>query len=112
MDTQKSGPAPDVPEQRRDEQRRRTIRMGVYGLLAALAVVIAVVAVRAGVDSAQQGPVGQPSSSTTVPRAEPFGAVTFDGLTCSMEITADRIDPGIVLFDVVNATEERVMFDT
>jgi hypothetical protein len=29
-----------------------------------------------------------------------------------MEITADRIEPGVVLIDVVNATEERAMFDS
>jgi hypothetical protein len=28
-----------------------------------------------------------------------------------MEITADRIEPGVVVFDVVNATDKRVMFD-
>ena len=116
MDTQKSRPDPDVLQQRPDEQRRRTIRMSVYGLLAGLlaafVVVIAVVAVRAGDDSAEQVPLDQPSSSTKAPGAEPIGTVTFDGSTCSLEITADRVEPGVVLFDAVNATEDRAMFDT
>ncbi len=112
MDTQRIQPDPDVLEQRREEQRRRTIRVGVYTLLATLVVMIAVVAVRAGDDSAEQVPLGQPANSPTAPGAEPIGTVTFDGSTCSMEITADRIEPGVVLIDVVNATEERVMFDT
>jgi hypothetical protein len=112
MDTQRIQPDPDVLEQRREEQRRRTIRVGVYTLLATLVVVIAVVAVRAGDDSAEQVPLGQPANSPTAPGAEPIGTVTFDGSTCSMEITADRIEPGVVLIDVVNATEERAMFDS
>jgi hypothetical protein len=114
MDTHKVPPDEDVLEQEREEQRRRAIwrRMGVYGLLAALIVVVGVVAVRAGVDSPEQAPPLQPSSSATVPGTEPIGTVTFDGSTCSMEITADRIEPGIVLVEVLNATEERVMFDT
>jgi hypothetical protein len=112
MDTHKVPPDADVLEQERDEQRRRTIRVGVYTLLATLVVVIAVVAVRAGDDSAEQVPLGQPANSPTAPGAEPIGTVTFDGSTCSMEITADRIEPGVVLIDVVNATEERAMFDS
>jgi hypothetical protein len=112
MDTQRIQPDPDVLEQRREEQRRRTIRVGVYTLLATLVVVIAVVAVRAGDDSAEQVPLGQPANSPTAPGAEPIGTVTFDGSTCSMEITADRIEPGVVLIDIVNATEERAMFDS
>ena len=112
MDTHNVPPDQDVLEQERDEQRRRTMRMGVYGLLAAFVVVIAVLAVRAGDDSAEQVPLGQPANSPTAPGAEPIGTVTFDGSTCSMEITADRIEPGVVLIDVVNATEERAMFDS
>lgn len=115
MDTHKVPPDPDVLEHEREEQRRRVIRrrMGVYGLLAALIVVIAVVAVRAGVNPAERVPLGQPSSSPTAPgAAAPVGTVTFDGLTCSMEITADRIEPGFVIFEVVNGSEQRAMFDS
>jgi hypothetical protein len=99
-----------VLEQHREEQRRRTIRMGVNGLMATLVGVIAVPAVRAGADSAEQVPRGQPSSSMTAPGAEPIGTVTFDGSTCAMEII-DRIEPGIVGIGVVNVTEERA-FDS
>ena len=86
-------------------------RMGVYGLLAALILVVAVVVVRAGVDP-ERGPLGQPSSSPTAPGAAAVGTVTFDGSTCSMEITTDRIEPGFVIFEVVNASEQRAMFDS
>ena len=113
MDTHNVPPDPDVLEQERDEQGPRTIRIGVYGLLAALVVVIAVLAVRAGGNPAERVPIGQPSSSPTAPgAAAPVGTVTFDGSTCSMEITADRIEPGFVLFEVVNAFEQRAMFDS
>ena len=112
MDTHNVPPDPDVLEQERGEQRRRTIRTGVYGLLAAFVVVIAVLAVRAGDDSTEQVPLGQPSSSTKAPGAVPIGTVSFDGTTCSLEITADRVEPGVVLFDAVNSSGERAMFDT
>jgi hypothetical protein len=90
----------------------------VYGLAAALAIGAGIVAVAAGggVDPTKKGPLDQPSSPTTAPgAAAPVATVTFDGSTCSMEITADRIEPGplgFVPFRVVNATEKRVMFDS
>jgi hypothetical protein len=116
MATQKVRPDPGGLERQHGQQRRRAIRrkMGVYGLTAALFLVIAVVAVRAGIRSAEQVPAAQPSPSpTTAPEiAGPVGTVTFDGSTCSMQITADRIEPGVVLFEVVNATEQRAMFDS
>lgn len=89
------------------------MRKGVYGLAAVLLVVIAVVAVRAGVDSAEQVPPGQrPSSPTVSGAAAPVGTVTFDGSTCSIEMTADQIEPGVVLFAAVNASDQSVMFDS
>jgi hypothetical protein len=116
MATQKVRPDPGALERQHGQQRRRTIRrkMAVYGLVAALAVLFAIVAVRAGSDSAEQVPAGQPSSSpTTAPEAAgPLGTVTFDGSTCSMQITADRIEPGVVVFEAVNASDQRVMFDS
>ena len=61
----------------------------------------------------EAAPADQPPSSTTVPSAAAAaGTVTFDGSTCSMEISADRIESGVVLFDVVNATDQRAMFDS
>jgi hypothetical protein len=115
MDTHKVPPDADILEQERDEHRRRTVRRrtGAYGLLAALVVAVAVVAVRAGVNPAQRVPLGQPPRSPTAPGdAAPVGTVTFDGSTCSMEITADRIELGFVLFEVVNASEQAAMFDS
>jgi hypothetical protein len=115
MATQKIRPDLGALERQHGQQRRRTIRrkIGVYGVVAALVAVIAVVAVRSGVDSAEQVPAGRPSSSPTAPEAAaPVGTVTFDGSTCSMEITADRIEPGVVVFQAVNASEQRVMFDS
>jgi hypothetical protein len=47
-----------------------------------------------------------------VPGAEPVGTVTSDGTTCSIDITTDRIEPGFVLFEVVNDTDARAMFDS
>jgi len=117
MATQKVRPDPGALERQQRQQRRSTIRrkVGAYGLVAAFVGAIAVVAVRAGVDSGEQVAGNQPSSPTTAPGAQPVGIVTFDGSTCSMEITADRIEPeplGFVPFRVVNATEKRVMFDS
>ncbi|HEX5937146.1 MAG TPA: hypothetical protein VFZ75_05580 [Actinomycetota bacterium] len=117
MATQKVRPDPGALERQQRQQRRSTIRrkVGAYGLVAAVVGAIAVVAVRAGVDSGEQVPGDQPSSPTTAPGAQPVAIVTFDGSTCSMEITADRIEPGplgFVPFRVVNATEKRVMFDS
>jgi hypothetical protein len=115
--TQKVRPDPGALERQQSQQRRSTIRrkVGAYGLVAAVVGAIAVVAVRAGVDSGEQVPGNQPSSPTTAPGAQPVGIVTFDGSTCSIEITADRIEPGplgFVPFRVVNASEKRVMFDS
>ena len=117
MATQKVRPDPGALERQQRQQRRSSIRrkVGAYGLVAAVVGAIAVVAVRAGVDSGEQVAGNQPSSPTTAPGAQPVGIVTFDGSTCSMEITADRIEPeplGFVPFRVVNATEKRVMFDS
>ncbi|HEU4527278.1 MAG TPA: hypothetical protein VFT80_05060 [Actinomycetota bacterium] len=115
MATQKVRPDPGALERQLSQQRQRTIRRktGAVGLVAVLVGVIAVVAVRWGAGSAGQVPVGQPSSPATFgPGGAPVGTVTFDGSTCSMEITADRIEPGVAVFEVFNATEQRAMFDT
>lgn len=55
----------------------------------------------------------QPSRSTPiVPTVGPVGTVTADETACSIEMTADRIEPGPVVFEVVNDTDDRVMFDS
>ena len=83
------------------------------------ALVLAIALIGAACDSGTSsggdaGPtITEPSAVTPAEaEAEAVGTVTFDGSTCSMEITADRIEPGFVLFRVVNATEQRVMFDS
>ena len=89
--------------------------------IGAFAVVLVIALVGAACDSGTSsgGDVGptdsEPSAvnpATAPGTTEPVGSVTFDGSTCSMEITADRIESGAVLFDVVNATEKRVMIDS
>jgi hypothetical protein len=114
MATQKVRPDPGALERQQRQQRRSTIRrkVGAYGLVAAFVGAIAVVAVRAGVDSGERAPGNQPSSPTTAPGVQPVGVLTFDGSTCSVEMTADRIETGFVPFRVVNATEKRVRFDS
>ena len=114
MATQKVRPDSGALERQQSQQRRSTIRrkVGAYGLVAALVGAIAVVAVRTGVDSGEQVPGGQPSSPTTTPGAQPVGTVTSDGSTCSMEMTAERIEGGFVAFEVVNDTDQPAMFDS
>ena len=115
MATQKGRPDPGALERQHGQQRQRTIRrkMGVYGLVAALGVVIAVLVGRSAVDSGEQVPGAQLPSPTTAPEATtPFATVTYDGSTCSWERTADSTDAGVVYFELVNSTEERAMFDS
>jgi hypothetical protein len=117
MVTKQKPPDPGALERQFRAQRRRMARRkaGVYGLVAAFAIGAAIVAVGVGggVDPTKRGPLDQPSSPTTAPgAAAPVATVTSDGSTCSMEITADRIEPGAVVFEVVNASDKRVMFDS
>ena len=65
MATQKVRPDPGALDRQHGQQQRRTIRrkVGVYGLVAALVGVIAVVAVRAGGRS-EQVPIDQPTRAT------------------------------------------------
>lgn len=114
--TQKVRPDPGALERQQEQQRRRTTRRkaGAYALAAALFGAIAVVAVRAAVDSSEPKDVGTqpPRSTPIVPAREPVGTVTSDGSTCSIEMTAQRIEPGLVPFEAVNDTDERAMFDS
>jgi hypothetical protein len=118
MVTKQSEPDLDSWKQQESRQRRasRNRKIGAFAVAAAIAIVAAIVAANIIPADRSRVPLGQPSSSTTAPgAAAPAGTVTFDGSTCSMEITADRIEPGFagfVAFEVVNATEQRVMFDS
>jgi hypothetical protein len=112
--TQNVRPDPGALERQLGQQRRRTTRRkaGAYALAAALFAAIVVIAVRAGINSREQVPLDQPSSPTTAPPAEPVGTVTSDGSTCSIEMTAPQIEAGFVVFEAVNDTDERAMFDS
>ena len=115
--TQKVRPDPGALERQQEQQRRHTTRRraGAYALAAALFAAIAVLAVRAAVDPSEPKDVGtRPSRSTpTVPTAGPVGTVTADGTTCSIDFTtADAIVPGMVVFEAVNDTDARAMFDS
>ncbi len=115
MATQKVKPDPGAMERQFRGQRRRTTRRkaGVYGLVAALVIAAAVVAANFIPEEEPGTPGTRPSTVTpVVPGAQVVGTVTFDGSTCSVEITADRIEPGFVVLDVVNASDQRVMFDS
>jgi hypothetical protein len=111
--TQKVRPDPGALERQQDQQRRRTTRRkaGAYALAAALFAAIAVLAVRAAVDSSEPKDVGTQPSRSTLAR-EPVGTVTSDGTTCSIEMTAQRIEPGFVAFEAANDTDDRAMFDS
>jgi hypothetical protein len=113
MSTQKVRPDPGALERQFGQQRRRTIRrkVSVYGLVAAF-VVVAAVAVGWGVESARQVPASQSSNPRTASIPAPVGIVTFDGSKCWVNFTRTRIEPGVVLFKAVNASEHRVMFDS
>ncbi|HEX6398869.1 MAG TPA: hypothetical protein VF108_00185 [Actinomycetota bacterium] len=113
MATQKVRPDPGAMERQFREQRRRTTRRkaGAYGLAAALLVGAAIVAANV-IPAGESGTPGTKPSTTAPPATVPDGTVTFDGSTCSIEITADRIEPGIAVFDVLNTADQSVMFDS
>jgi hypothetical protein len=108
--TQKVRPDPGALERQYGQQRRRSIRRkaAVYGLVAAIGVAGAIVAVRVGFDTVTQEPVGQPSTSAHGSTA--VGTVTFDGSACSLT-NMGGITPGVVVFDAVNTSDRKVMFD-
>jgi hypothetical protein len=111
MATQKVGPDPGALERQHRFQRRATTRRKLAAFAVAAAIgVAAVVLVLVNRPGGDTTPADTPPTVNPV-EAEPVGTVTFDGSTCSLEITADRIEPGAVPFQVVNATDKRVMFD-
>jgi hypothetical protein len=115
MVTKQKPPAPGALERQQKRQVRaaRNKKIGAFAVAAAIgaAAVVLVLANRPGGNAttpASEAPTVNPAEAG----AGVVGTVTFDGSTCSMEITADRIESGVVPFDVVNATEQRVMFDS
>jgi hypothetical protein len=113
MATQKVRPDPGFADRQHDHRRKRERRRKVAAF--AVAAAIGVTAVVLVLVNAPAENATTPAVDPTVPGAEAVGTVTFDGSTCSLEITADRIEPGplgYVTFRVVNATEKRVMFDS
>ena len=121
MTTKQMG-EPDVDSWGEQQKRQRNAnlnrKLGALALTAAIlvaaVVVMTVLVRRAGVDPAERVPAARPSTPpTTAPEATaPVGTVTFRGSTCSIKITADRIEPGVVRLEVVNATDRRATFDS
>lgn len=115
MWTQKVKLDPSVADGNRAPKVRRSAGkgVGVFAVMAAIGLMAVACSPGARDGQSATAPADQPPSSTTVPSAAAAaGTVKFDGSTCSMEISADRIESGVVLFDVVNATEKRAMFDS
>ncbi len=114
MVTKQKPPEPGALERQQKRQVRaaRNKKFGAFAVAAAIGVVaIAVILANRPGENATI-PANEPTVNPAEAEAEAVGTVTFDGLTCSMEITADRIEPGIVLFELVNASEQRAMFDS
>ena len=115
MATQKVGPDPGALERQLRFQRRTTTRrkLAAFAVAAAIGVAGVVLALVIGPGDSATTPAGEaPPVNPSVEQAEVVGTVTFDGSTCSMEITADPIESGAVLFEAVNASDQRVMFDS
>jgi hypothetical protein len=118
MATQKVRPDPGFADRQYDHRRKqeRSSKLAAFAMAAAIGVaaIVLVLVNRPGQEATTPG-AEAPTVNPAEPEAGPVGTVTFDGSTCSMEITADRIEPGplgFVPFRVVNATEKRVMFDS
>jgi hypothetical protein len=108
---------PDLDSWKDQEQRqRRTVRnkkIGAFAVAAAIGVAaVGLILGTRGEESTTTPGVEPPTVNPAAPETGTVGTVTFDGSTCSMEITVDRIEPGVVVFDVVNAADQRVMFDS
>lgn len=105
-------PPPDGFERmlhRRDRKRRnQRIAAGVVGI-AVFVVAVWIVTSVGSFDRTQTAVPGPAETGPTLPAS--VGTVTFDGSTCSIEFTADRIEPGVVVFDIVNARGAPTTFD-
>jgi hypothetical protein len=108
---------PDLGGRGRQHTRRRRRSFGstleAFAVGAAIGLMAVACSPGTGDGQGATTPAGEaPTVNPAEAEAEAVGTVTFDGSTCSMEITADRIEPGIVVFEVVNATDQRAMFDS
>lgn len=108
---------PDVDPRREQEKRprkaNRNKKVGAFAVAAAICLAACSGPGDAGpVENATTPADEAPTVNSAEAGAEAVGTVTFDGSTCSMEITADRIEPGVVSFEVVNGSEQSVMFDS
>jgi hypothetical protein len=115
MATQKVRPDPGFADRQHDHRRKqeRRRKIGAFALAGAIGVAAVVLfLVNAPAENATSPAVEPPTVNPAEPGSETVGTVTFDGSTCSLEITADRIEPGFVSFRVVNASDQRVMFDS
>jgi len=115
MATQKVRPDPGFADRQHDHRRKqeRRRKIGAFAVAGAIGVAaVVLILVNAPAENATSPAVEPPTVNPAEPGSEPVGTVTFDGSTCSMEITADRIEPGFVSFRVVNASDQRVMFDS
>ena len=118
MATQKVRPDPGFADRQYDHRRKqeRSSKLAAFAMAAAIGVaaIVLILVNRPGQEATTPG-AEAPTVNPAEPGAQPVGIVTFDGSTCSIEITADRIEPeplGFVPFRVVNATDKRVMFDS
>jgi hypothetical protein len=118
MATQKVRPDPGFADRQYDHRRKqeRRRKVAAFAVAAAIGVTaVVLVLVNAPAENATT-PAVDPTVNPAEPGSEPVGTVTFDGSTCSLEITADRIEPespfGFVTFRIVNASDQRVMFDS
>jgi len=95
---------------RQQTRRRRRFRKKVGAFAVAAAIGLAACS---GPGDTPPTPADEaPTVNPPEGEAGAVGTVTFNGSTCSMEVTADRIEPGIVVFEAVNAAEQPVMFDS
>jgi hypothetical protein len=117
MATQKVRPDPGFADRQYDHRRKQERRRKIGAFAVAGAIGVAAVVLILGNDPAENAtsPAEPGAVNPAETGSEAVGTVTFDGSTCSLEITADRIEPGplgYVTFRVVNASDQRVMFDS
>ncbi len=115
MTTKQAEPDQDSwrDQERRQQRSRRRRGIGAFVVAAAIGIVALalILASRPGEDASTPGNEA-PAGNPVEPESAVVGTVTFDGSTCSMEITADRIEPGVAIFDLVNTTDKRAFFDS